>query len=525
MIPFYDINDDLSGADKNAVIYLLRKNISFNNDFIMDSSVVGDYGSYLFDFKSDFHDNGLIFEDDVSVPLRVKLSNPLFLTGSYHIVLDLRCYDDIGSLEDDNQSNISHRQVKVTLVNDEWVDIDLTDLGLINIIDYDFKIIVDFKDPLIVLKDFMFSDFTCDKSILALSEHVNILLSATLVDINNNPLADKVISFYKDLTLLGTGVTDSSGVATLTYSFSETGDFNLFAQHKIVSSSNYNVKVVENASTIILTSNYSTVNVNDRITLTAELNNIHDEIEDVSLSFYEGETLIGTVTTDSNGVAVLANYQVSSHGIKSFCVKYSTFESNTVNVTANNAMNISCNVPSSSANRGDNVYIYGRLAANNWQDILGGRTVKLYNGSSVIANLTTDNDGWFGTTVNYNCRGTWSIRAEFEGETDYPACSSSTTNVTVNGIASTISCSVNVSEVDYGGIVIFTGHCSVPNTTVYITLKAFGSQTWGVRTDANGNFTDSIRAYLRGVNEAYASYRGDCTYYGCVSDVSTINVI
>ena len=524
MIPFYDINDDLSGADKNAVIYLLRKNISFNNDFIMDSSVVGDYGSYLFDFKSDFHDNGLIFEDDISVPLRVKLSNPLFLTGSYHIVFDLRCYDDIGSLEDDNQSNISHRQVKVTLVNDEWVDIDLTDLGLINIIDYDFKIIIDFKDPLIVLKDFMFSDFTCDKSILALSEHVNILLSATLVDINNNPLADKVVSFYKDLTLLGTGVTDSSGVATLTYQFSETGDFNLFAQHKIVSSSNYNVKVVENASTIILTSNYSTVNVNDHITLTAELSNIHDEIEDVSLSFYEGETLIGTVTTNSNGVAVLANYQVTSHGVKSFSVKYSTFESNTVNVTANNVMHIGCNVPSSSANVGDSAYIYSRLWANS-NEGLGGRTVKLYNGSSVIATLTTDSNGWFGTTVNYNCRGTWSIRAEFEGETDYPACSSGTTNVTVNGISSTITCSVDVSEVNYGGRVTFTGHCSVPYAHIYVTLKAKGSQNWRVTADANGDFSYTTAAYLRGENEAYATHTGDCTYYGSQSNINKINVI
>ncbi len=54
-------------------------------------------------------------------------------------------------------------------------------------------------------------------------------LTATLTDINGTPIKDKTVNFTINGTSVGTGTTDSNGIATLTYKLTKAGDFVLTA--------------------------------------------------------------------------------------------------------------------------------------------------------------------------------------------------------------------------------------------------------------------------------------------------------
>lgn len=75
-----------------------------------------------------------------------------------------------------------------------------------------------------------FATTTLTSSSNNVNANSNVILSATVIDNdNNNPLEDLTVKFYDGNTLLGTGVTNSSGVATLTYTPTVAGSLTIKA--------------------------------------------------------------------------------------------------------------------------------------------------------------------------------------------------------------------------------------------------------------------------------------------------------
>ena len=70
---------------------------------------------------------------------------------------------------------------------------------------------------------------TSDKSILSYADSESATLSATVLDSSSNPIEGVTVEFFKGNTSLGTATTNSSGVATKSYSSTGAGDVSLTA--------------------------------------------------------------------------------------------------------------------------------------------------------------------------------------------------------------------------------------------------------------------------------------------------------
>ena len=136
--------------------------------------------------------------------------------------------------------------------------------------------------------------------------------SVTNVDLSGY-LQGATINIYNGQTLLGTAITDSNGAYTFSYTTNAITNLSILAQfdgtddYSSCTSSNVAVSVT---GEITLTSNKNILSAADNETaiLTAHLTDT--VIENVSINFYKegnnmAKTLIGTATTDANGVATI----------------------------------------------------------------------------------------------------------------------------------------------------------------------------------------------------------------------------
>lgn len=136
--------------------------------------------------------------------------------------------------------------------------------------------------------------------------------SVTNVDLSGY-LQGATINIYNGQTLLGTAITDSNGAYTFSYTTNTITNLSILAQfdgtddYSNCTSSNVAVSVIGEI-TLISNKNILSAVDNETAILTAHLTDT--VIENISINFYkEGnnmtKTLIGTATTDANGVATI----------------------------------------------------------------------------------------------------------------------------------------------------------------------------------------------------------------------------
>ena len=80
---------------------------------------------------------------------------------------------------------------------------------------------------------------TADKSILSYADSESATLSATVLDSSDNPLEGVTVTFYNGSTSMGTADTNSSGIASKTYSSAGVGDVSFTAEVGSLSSETY----------------------------------------------------------------------------------------------------------------------------------------------------------------------------------------------------------------------------------------------------------------------------------------------
>ena len=195
------------------------------------------------------------------------------------------------------------------------------------------------------------------------------------------------------------------------------------------------------------TASSSTVTVNDSITLTATLTASYDDetlvnvdlsgvLQNATIKFYEGNTLKGTATTNSSGVATYT-YTPTTSGSKTVKAvfdgtdNFQDCESSSVSITVNKITSvISLSVSSASIVVGSSLTLSGALVDDD-DNIITNASVKLYDGNTLIDTLNTGNTGAYTTTLSNLTVGNYAFKTVYEGDDVYANVTSTTRNVTV----------------------------------------------------------------------------------------------
>ncbi len=138
-----------------------------------------------------------------------------------------------------------------------------------------------------------------------------IKVNATLLDKNDNPIVGKTINFYIKGILVGTGVTNSEGIAILNYKCNITGTNSITAN---LTSDNGDYLPSSNSSTIVITKTNTKISIakftasyDNPVQLKATLlDSAGSPIKGKSISFYVNNVLVKSAVTDVNGIAIIS---------------------------------------------------------------------------------------------------------------------------------------------------------------------------------------------------------------------------
>ena len=294
----------------------------------------------------------------------------------------------------------------------------------------------------------------------------------------------------EDFTNYMSGLTESDGVYTLVYD--ETGTY------------------------LNLSASPTTVSYGGSVVFTAVLTQTGEPVEGETVSFYEGETLLGSDTTDSNGEATLtkSDFTVGSHSVKAV---YDEVESSAVSVSVTKlAVTVSLSAEQSSIEYGANAVLNGVLSLGS------GVTVTFYEGSTSLGTVTTSTGGAFSKTITSPSRGSHTYRVEYSGDSTHESASASV-NVSVNKITSTITLAASTGTITYGQSVTLSGTVSVGSGA---SIKIYNGSTLvdTVTSGSGGAFLKSVSGLNAGSHTFKAVYDGDDTHEGVTSSNVSVTV-
>ena len=180
----------------------------------------------------------------------------------------------------------------------------------------------------------------------------------------------------------------------------------------------------------------STISVGESVVLTAEVLSAGEPASGETVSFYDGNTLLGTDETDSDGIAT---YTASSLGVGSHSLTAEALDksSSAVTVTVNKLTStITISVPSTGT-VGTSYTVSGTLVPTSG-------SVKLYE-NSVLKDTLTVTSGSFSKAITQSNEGTYSYYAVFEGSSTYSSVTSSTGSIVVSDVPTPVVTSVSLS--------------------------------------------------------------------------------
>ena len=149
---------------------------------------------------------------------------------------------------------------------------------------------------------------TLTSSVNPVNVNANTVLTATISSTTGTPTG--TITFLDGTTVLGTAPLNSSGVATLTVSFSTPGNHPLTVTYPATgpylpaTSAVLNETVQSLGTTLGLTSSVNPVNVNGNTVLTATISSTSGTPTG-TITFLDGTTVLGTAPLNASGVATL----------------------------------------------------------------------------------------------------------------------------------------------------------------------------------------------------------------------------
>lgn len=275
-----------------------------------------------------------------------------------------------------------------------------------------------------------------------------VTLTAIVLDDEEDPLENKHVVFKTGSDIVGTGTTNSSGIATYTMTMNNYGTFTCTASCSGVTSTAVVVIVNRIVPTISLAAVSSTISVGDSPELTGTLS----VGSGAYVRIIEGSTLVDTVITGVDGAFSYTGSATSSAGTLTFKAvsegdsTYSSVESSTVSVTVGNkpVPTISLGASSSSITVGNSVTMSGQLVYGS--TALSNASVKIYNGNTLVDTVSTNSQGYYTKSVSGLTVGTHSFTAVFEGDSSYASVTSTAVSVTVTSAPTPVPASISLTS-------------------------------------------------------------------------------
>ena len=236
----------------------------------------------------------------------------------------------------------------------------------------------------------------------------SVTLTATVKDQHDQALSGQTVTFKNGSTSLGTGTTDSNGIATLTKSGLNAGSYSITAESGNVSSTAISIEV--NKLNTVLTLDTPVLVYSDEFSVTGELTDSNGNGivgATVKLEWNDGTAHTNTAETTTGGEVIFhrdAPTTITEYGFKlvyESSTNYNATESSQVNVTVEKETSV-LNVTSptsGAAITGSTFSVAGTLKDND-NTAMANKDVLVKLGTSTLSTLTTDSSGAFTGNVS-----------------------------------------------------------------------------------------------------------------------------
>ena len=290
-------------------------------------------------------------------------------------------------------------------------------------------------------------------------------------------------------------------------------DFTTYNSSLSFEDSFYTMEFTESAITISLVVSSGTVSVGEAVTCTATVLDNGVAVPNVSVRFFDGNSVLGTVESDSNGEAVLSVSTLSA-GSHSIVASYGGQSSSAVSVTVNKlTTSISLSSNKASCYIDETFTLSGTLSRGE------GYNVYLYNGTVLVDTLTTGTDGAFSKVITPSGTGSFNYSVKYNGDSSYDEATSSVVAVSV--VKRTPSISISKSgDVTVGTAFTISGTLSCTGS---VKLYENGSLL-DTLTVTGGAFSETLTKSVTGSYSYYVVFDGDSTYESVTSSTVTVTV-
>ena len=290
-------------------------------------------------------------------------------------------------------------------------------------------------------------------------------------------------------------------------------DFQMYNSSLSYEDSFYTMEFTESAITLSLVVSSGTVSVGEAVTCTATVLDNGVAVPNVSVRFFDGNAVLGTVESDSNGEAVLSLSTLSA-GSHSIVASYGGQSSSAVSVTVNKlTTSISLSSNKASCYIDETFTLSGTLSRGE------GYSVYLYNGTVLVDTLTTGTDGAFSKVITPSGTGSFNYSVKYNGDSSYDEATSSVVAVSV--VKRTPSISISKSgDVTVGTAFTISGTLSCTGS---VKLYENGSLL-DTLTVTGGAFSKTITKSVTGDYSYYAVFDGDSVYEAVTSSTVTVTV-
>jgi pectin methylesterase-like acyl-CoA thioesterase len=357
-----------------------------------------------------------------------------------------------------------------------------------------------------------------------------VTLSATVIP----AVTGETVNFLNGLTILGTGTTNASGIATyaltagavvsaytLSASFAATGNYAASAS----ASQTLTVTAVATTTTLAALSSSSAVS-GSTVTLSAT---VTPEVAGETVTFLNGSATLGTGTTNASGVATYTltagstgtTYALSASFAAAGNYGTSSSTSQTLTVTAITTTTTLAPLASSTAVSGSAVILSATVTP-----ATAGETVTFLSGSATLGTGITNAAGLATYTLTTGNAGTsYTLSASFAATGNYGASVSTAQTLTVSAIPTTTRLGLSTSTSYPGGTVTLTATLTPAVSGATITFLS-GSTTLGTgTTNASGVATYTLTAGATGTTYTLsASFAAAGNYAPSASSFQTLTV-
>ena len=128
---FKKIGDNLTNADYNGIISLLRHFITHSETILIRDTVNGEYGTYNFDLgDSTIIDAGIVISDETrTAQPKIQLKDNFFKFSTYTLKLTIMHYNGVNILDNITDNLIEKETLELELIPNQWINIPISDLS------------------------------------------------------------------------------------------------------------------------------------------------------------------------------------------------------------------------------------------------------------------------------------------------------------------------------------------------------------------------------------------------------------